>query len=105
MDSETEEVLAEFDFLSAHQTNNFSSNTNTIQAANPSTVSNVNCSSTSVDTNDGTSLNSHKNMDILDIGELAAISLNDEYENETGKTIESQPVNYRKTWNPRYLLK
>ncbi|RWS31975.1 striatin-3-like isoform X2, partial [Leptotrombidium deliense] len=83
IDSETEEVLAEFDFLSAHQR----------------------------DQDDATRWRSETSKnDIVDIGELAALTVANESLDMNGSNTNTSLQNslnteFRKTWNPRYILK
>ena len=104
IDSEAEEVLAEFDFLSNPPTSNSTVNNPTTQSSSnstPSTVSN-NSATAAIDS---TFTKKCMDMEMMDIGELAAISINDDFESENSNKTENQAVNYRKTWNSRYLLK
>jgi len=82
IDCSTKEVLAEFDFLSTHRIN------------------------------DGKDARwrTSTSKDIVDIGELAALTMDSESQDVNGSTatdgIQEVPnEEIRKTWNPRYILK
>lgn len=96
IDSETEEVLSEFNFLSAHQSN--STVVSTLASSTANTAAGA------------------KNSHGLDIGELANITPNDEWKQLSDDTKDSKEktqadlkqallLGDAQEWNPRFILK